>query len=69
MKCQIVIRRTITGWYNLYDKGVLVANVPLQVIKELIPGFNVHSMLACYELDMSLIKYKSSPTKTNLVDV
>ncbi|WJP98439.1 hypothetical protein [Macrococcus bovicus] len=54
MKTQVVIKKSVIGWFNLYKKGKLIANLPPETMKELLPGFT-GSYLACCEMDLSLI--------------
>lgn len=56
MTKQFTLTKTACGWFNLRINNKLFANVPPYIVKKLIPDFNLKATLACYELDIRLVK-------------
>lgn len=55
MKTQVVIKKSVIGWFNLYKKDKLIANLPPETMYKLLPSFT-GGHLTCCELDLNLIK-------------
>lgn len=56
MKSQVLIKRTIVKWFNVYRNNELIANISPDVMKELLPDANTNADLICAELDINLLK-------------
>lgn len=56
MKTQVVIKKTIVKWYNIYRNNQFIANVSPGFMKELLPDANLNAELICAELDISLLE-------------
>ncbi|MGD6770558.1 pathogenicity island protein [Staphylococcus arlettae] len=56
MKSQVLIKRTIVKWFNVYRNNELIANISPDVMKELLPNANTKADLICAELDINLLK-------------
>ncbi|ELJ9084595.1 pathogenicity island protein [Staphylococcus pseudintermedius] len=56
MKQQVIITRTIIGWYNIKDtKHNLLLNVSPQVFEQYFPEINNDVQIAVLEMDLSRI--------------
>lgn len=56
MKSQVLIKRTIVKWYNIYRNNQFIANVSPEFMKELLPDANLKAELICAELDIKLLE-------------
>lgn len=56
MKTQVVIKKTIVKWFNVYRNNQFIANVSPDFMKELLPDANLKAELICAELDIKLLK-------------
>ena len=56
MKSQVLIKRTIVKWYNIYRNNQFIANVSPDFMKELLPDVNLDAELICAELDIKLLE-------------
>ncbi|HCB3626024.1 TPA: pathogenicity island protein [Staphylococcus pseudintermedius] len=56
MKQQVIITKTIVGWYNIKDtKHNLLLNVSLQVFEQYFPEVSNDVQIAVLEMDLSRI--------------
>ncbi|RIO24260.1 hypothetical protein [Staphylococcus saprophyticus] len=56
MKSQVLIKRTIVKWYNIYRNGEFIANISPDLMANLLPDANLKAELICAELDIKLLK-------------
>lgn len=56
MKTQVVIKKTIVKWYNIYRNNQFIANISPDFMKELLPDANLNAQIICAELDINLLK-------------
>ncbi|MCC3724036.1 pathogenicity island protein [Staphylococcus haemolyticus] len=56
MKQQVVITKSVVGWFNVKDvKGNLLLNIAPDVFKENFPEVSPNIAIACMELDINRI--------------
>ncbi|EGQ3284616.1 TPA: pathogenicity island protein [Staphylococcus pseudintermedius] len=56
MKEQVVIHRTLVGWFNVKSiDGTLLFNVAPDILENAFPEINTDTYIACMELDLSRI--------------
>ncbi|WP_341636579.1 hypothetical protein [Staphylococcus casei] len=56
MKSQVLIKRTIVKWYNIYRNGEFIANISPDLMADLLPDANTKAVLICAELDINLLE-------------
>lgn len=67
MKQQVVITRSLTGWFNVKDtNGNLLLNMAPDVFREHFKDVSEHATLACMELDLSRIKEIKNKVKVSV---
>ncbi|MBX5319009.1 pathogenicity island protein [Staphylococcus caprae] len=56
MKQQVVITKSVVGWFNLKDdEGNILLNIAPDVFKENFPEVSPNIAIACMELDINRI--------------